>query len=71
MVWAGLLKKPLDVVHRRPHQMLVAAHGGRDAPHVGAARHPTTAVITVGHGHSLLKALFVPLVAPIDVLLAQ
>jgi hypothetical protein len=70
VVWSCLLEKPLEVVHRRPHRMLVVACDGRDAPHIGVARLPTVAIVTVSHGCSPLKALFAPLVAAFDALLS-
>jgi hypothetical protein len=71
MVWTGLLKTLLEVVHRRPHWMLVVAHSSRDTPHAGATCLPVVVVITAGHGHSPLKALFAPLVAAFDTLLCR
>jgi hypothetical protein len=69
VVWAGLLKKALEVVHRRPPRTLVTTHGSRDVPRTGAASLPVVAVVTDGHGHTPLKALFAPLVADFDALL--
>jgi hypothetical protein len=48
---------------------LVAARGGRDASHAGAARPSAMAVITASRGRSPLKALLAPLVAAFDTLL--
>jgi hypothetical protein len=70
VVWAGLLEKPLEVVHRRPCRTLVSVHGGRDVPHAEAAHLPVVAVIVASHRHSPLKALFAPLVATFDALLS-
>jgi hypothetical protein len=50
MVWVGLLKKPLDVVYRWPHQASIAVHGGRDLSHVKAAHLLAVVVTTAGHG---------------------
>jgi hypothetical protein len=58
MVWAGLLEKPLEVVSRRPHWMLVTTRGGRDTPLVGVVCLLVVSIITAGRGHSPLKALF-------------
>jgi hypothetical protein len=56
MVWTGLLEKPFEVVHRRPHLMLVVACSDQGAPHAGAT---ILAIVAVGRGP--LKALFAPL----------
>jgi hypothetical protein len=50
VVWAGFLKEPLKVVHRRPRLMLVAVRGGRDAPHASAGHLPIVAIIEVSRG---------------------
>jgi hypothetical protein len=50
VVWAGLLKKPLEVVCRRPHQAPVAVCGGRDVSHTGPARFLVTTIIMACHG---------------------
>jgi hypothetical protein len=41
VVWASLLKKPLEVVCRRPRRVPATARDGRDAPHARAAHFPT------------------------------
>jgi hypothetical protein len=69
VVWAGLLKKPLEVVCRRPHWTLIVAHDSRDAPRARDARLPVLAIVVAGRGRSPLKELFAPLVAAFDVLL--
>jgi hypothetical protein len=69
MVWAGLLEKPLEVVHRQPHRTLVIARGGRDAPHAGATHLLVVAIVVPGHGHCPWKAYFAPVVASFDALL--
>jgi hypothetical protein len=56
MVWSGMLEKPLEVVHRRPHQTLFTAHSHRDVSPTGATHLLVIAVITVSHGHGPLKA---------------
>jgi hypothetical protein len=38
MVWARLLKVPLEVIRRRPHRELATARAGRDVSHAGATR---------------------------------
>jgi hypothetical protein len=60
VIWAGLLEKPFEVVHRRPRLMLIVACGGWGAPHTGATR---LAILAIDRGHGPLKALFVPLFA--------
>jgi hypothetical protein len=65
VVWTGLINKPHQVVHRRPHPILVATCGGRDVPQVGAA---CLVVIAIGRGCGPLKALLVPLFANFDTL---
>jgi hypothetical protein len=62
VVWAGLLEKPFEVVHRRPRLMLVIVRGGRSAPHARATR---LAIVALGHGRGLLKALLAPLFPPL------
>jgi hypothetical protein len=69
MVLTGLIEKPLEVVHRRPHRTLALARAGQNASHAGAACPPAVAIVAAGHGHSLLKALLAPLVAAFDALL--
>jgi hypothetical protein len=69
MVWAGLLKKPLDVVHRQPHRTLVTVRDSWDAPHADAARFLVMAVVAACRGRSTLKPLFAPLVATFYILL--
>jgi hypothetical protein len=49
--------------------MLVAASGGRDASHTGAAHLLVVVVVMADHGHGPLKALLAPLVATFDALL--
>jgi hypothetical protein len=70
VVWTGLLKKPLDVVRRRPHRTLVPAHDGRDAHCAEATHFSAVAIVTAGQGRSPLKALFAPLIADSDTLLS-
>jgi hypothetical protein len=53
VVWAGLLEKPLEVLHRRPRRAVVTACGSQDAPHTRATH----------------LATFVPLVATFDALM--
>jgi hypothetical protein len=69
VVWESLLKKPLEVVGRRPCQAPVAARGGRDAPHTRAALFLVAAVAMVGRGRGPQRAMLVPLVAAFDDLL--
>jgi hypothetical protein len=69
VVWIGLLKKPLEVVHGQPQWTLVTVSGGRDASHAGATCLPVMVVITAGHGRGPLKGLLAPLVATFDTLL--
>jgi hypothetical protein len=69
VVWVGLLEKPLEVIRRWPRWTVAAAHGGRHAPCTGAAHLPAVSIITVGHGHRPLKALFARLVAAFYALL--
>jgi hypothetical protein len=57
MVWAGFLDERLEVVRRRPHLTLVAMHCSRHASRAGAAHLPVVAVIMVGRGCGLLRAL--------------
>jgi hypothetical protein len=51
MVWASLLKEPLEVVCGCPCEASDAACGGRDAPHARAARFPAVVLIVTGCGH--------------------
>jgi hypothetical protein len=66
MIWAGLLKKPFEVVRTRPHPTLVIRCGGQGAPHTRVSR---LAVIVIGHGRGPVKVLLAPLSAAIDALL--
>jgi hypothetical protein len=69
MVWAGLLKKHLEVVCTWPHQVSIAMHGGQDLSHAGAARFPTAVIATAGHGRGPQRALLAPLVCAFDAVL--
>jgi hypothetical protein len=69
VVWAGLLKKPLEAVRRSPRWALLTASGSRDASHTGATRLPVLSVIVVGCGSGPLRALLEPLIAAFDSLL--
>jgi hypothetical protein len=61
VVRTGLLKESPKVDHRRPRLTLVAVHGSRDVPHVGAACLPVAAIIEVFHGRAPLRMLLAPL----------
>jgi hypothetical protein len=61
----------LEVVHRRPRLTLVTVHGGRDAPHTGAARLFVIDVVMVGRGRGPLRVLLVPLFTALDALLSS
>jgi hypothetical protein len=50
VVWASLLKEPLEVVRRRPHRASTAARGARDAPQARATCFLAMILITMGHG---------------------
>jgi hypothetical protein len=67
--WFRQASSRSPVVHGHPYWTLVAASGGRDASHTGAARLPVVSVVTAGHGHGPWKALLAPLVAAFDALL--
>jgi hypothetical protein len=71
MIWAGFLDERLEVVRRRPHLTLVAMRYSRHASRAGAARLPVVAVIMVGRGCGLLRALLAPLFAVLDALLSM
>jgi hypothetical protein len=70
VVWVAFLEEPPEVVCGRPRLMLVAACGGRDAPHAGATRLPIVVIVVVGCGHDplrvLLALLFATLPATVD-----
>jgi hypothetical protein len=66
VVWTGLLKKPREVIHRRPCRTLLTVCIGRDASHTGADL-PVAAIIVDGRGP--LKALPMPLATAFDALL--
>jgi hypothetical protein len=51
------------VVRGRPHLLLVAACGGRDAPHAGATHLPVVVIVVVDCGHDPLRALLALLFA--------
>jgi hypothetical protein len=68
VLWAGLLEKAFEVVHRQPHPMLVVACGSWGAPHAEGS-HLT--VVAVDRGHGPLKALLVPLFSAFDALLGD
>jgi hypothetical protein len=67
VVWAGLLEKPLEVVHRRPHRMLAVARIDRDESYTGATRLPVRVIVADGHGCGPLEVLFSPLATAFDV----
>jgi hypothetical protein len=69
MVWGSLLKEPLEVVYRCSCRAPAATHGGRDAPHAGAARFLATVLITASYGRGPSRVLLVPLVTSSDALL--
>jgi hypothetical protein len=71
VVWAGFLEEPPEVVHRWPRLMLVAVHGGRDAPHTGATHLFVTVVAMVGRGHGPLRVMLAPLFVALDALLSD
>jgi hypothetical protein len=56
MVWASLLKEPLEMIHGRPRWALVTVRGGRDVSHTRAARFPVTVVIMDDRGRASLRA---------------
>jgi hypothetical protein len=56
MVWASLLKEPLEMIHGRPRWALVNVRGGRDVSHTRAARFPVTVVIMDDRGRASLRA---------------
>jgi hypothetical protein len=58
VVWASLLKEPLEVFCRHPHQAPTALHGGRDAPHARAAHFQTMVLIVDGTAPGLGR--FIP-----------
>jgi hypothetical protein len=66
VVWACLLEKPLEVVHRRPRLTLVAACSGRGMSH---ARVTCLTVVDVSRSRDPLRVLLVPLFATFDALL--
>jgi hypothetical protein len=51
VVWASLLKEPLEVVCMRPHRAPTATCGGRDVPHARAAHFLAVVLVAAGHGH--------------------
>jgi hypothetical protein len=70
VVWAGLLNKPLEVVHRWPRQEFVAVRDSRDLSHAGATSLSAAVVAMAGHGRGPLRALLAPLVAAFDAVLS-
>jgi hypothetical protein len=66
VVWADLLEKPFEVVHRWHCLTPAVACSGQGVPHVRAAR---LTIVAVGRGHDPLKALLAPLFATFDTLL--
>jgi hypothetical protein len=50
MVWASLLKEPLEVVYGHPCRAPTTVRGGRDASHARAARFPAMVLVTASCG---------------------
>jgi hypothetical protein len=51
VVWASLLKEPLEVVCSQPRRAPTVTCGGRDVPHARATHFPATVLVVTGHDH--------------------